>query len=174
MFCLDNTASKTSELTKINRNTVNYWYKKFRNLIYLKRINMRVGFRYGNILNFNVHKLILSISKNGDNIFIDYTPVEDYDGLLFFFNKSNKNIKICLNFDYQFLIYFKYSKYISLSSNTREFKLFWIFCESRLSKFNGVSKYFDLHLKECEWRWRNDNLEEELLFMIKESGFIKC
>lgn len=30
---------------------------------------------------------------------------------------------------------------------------FWSFTKRRLAKFNGVKKHFDLHLKECEWRW---------------------
>jgi len=30
---------------------------------------------------------------------------------------------------------------------------FWSFAKRRLSKFNGVKKNFNLHLKECEWRY---------------------
>ena len=30
---------------------------------------------------------------------------------------------------------------------------FWSFTKRRLAKFNGVRKNFDIHLKECEWRW---------------------
>lgn len=30
---------------------------------------------------------------------------------------------------------------------------FWSFTKRRLAKFNGVKRYFELHLKECEWRW---------------------
>jgi transposase len=30
---------------------------------------------------------------------------------------------------------------------------FWSFTKRRLAKFNGYTQYFDLHLKECEWRW---------------------
>ena len=30
---------------------------------------------------------------------------------------------------------------------------FWSFTKRRLNKFNGYSVNFDLHLKECEWRW---------------------
>jgi transposase-like protein len=33
---------------------------------------------------------------------------------------------------------------------------FWSFTKRRLAKFNGVSRDFELHLKECEWRWRKD------------------
>jgi len=45
---------------------------------------------------------------------------------------------------------------------------FWSFTKRRLAKFNGVRKNFDLHLKECEWRWnRNFNtLNRELKKMM--------
>ena len=41
---------------------------------------------------------------------------------------------------------------------------FWSFTKRRLAKFNGVTKNFNLHLKECEWRWGKDNdtLNQEL------------
>lgn len=41
---------------------------------------------------------------------------------------------------------------------------FWSFTKRRLSKFNGVKKNFELHLKECEWRYgkKSDTLEKEL------------
>lgn len=38
---------------------------------------------------------------------------------------------------------------------------FWSFTKRRLAKFNGVKKYFDLHLKECEWRWKKTQKEME-------------
>lgn len=34
---------------------------------------------------------------------------------------------------------------------------FWSFTCRRMQKFNGVSKFYYLHLKECEWRWKNDH-----------------
>jgi transposase-like protein len=41
---------------------------------------------------------------------------------------------------------------------------FWSFTKRRLAKFNGAKVNFDLHLKECEWRWAKDhaNLYDEL------------
>ena len=41
---------------------------------------------------------------------------------------------------------------------------FWSFTKRRLAKFNGVKVNFELHLKECEWRYSKDNvkLEKEL------------
>lgn len=46
---------------------------------------------------------------------------------------------------------------------------FWSFTKRRLSKFNGVTKNFDLHLKECEWRYGKsyDILKKELEKIIK-------
>lgn len=46
---------------------------------------------------------------------------------------------------------------------------FWSFTKRRLAKFNGVKKNFELHLKECEWRYgrENDILEKELWEIIK-------
>ena len=47
---------------------------------------------------------------------------------------------------------------------------FWSFTKRRLSKFNGYSTNFDLHLKECQWRWgkTTEILIDELLKIIKE------
>lgn len=37
---------------------------------------------------------------------------------------------------------------------------FWSFSKRRMRKFNGLYKHvFDLHLKECEWRWKKTGTE---------------
>ena len=38
---------------------------------------------------------------------------------------------------------------------------FWSFTKRRLAKFNGTRANFELHLKECEWRWRKDQAKME-------------
>jgi transposase len=45
---------------------------------------------------------------------------------------------------------------------------FWSFTKRRLTKFNGCKKNFDLHLKECEWRWNKnfDTLYAEIKTLI--------
>jgi len=48
---------------------------------------------------------------------------------------------------------------------------FWSYCKMRLSKFHGLkSEDFYLHLKECEFRYnnRNDDLYKLILQVIKE------
>lgn len=46
---------------------------------------------------------------------------------------------------------------------------FWSFTKRRLAKFNGVKKYFELRLKECEWRYAKDpnDLIKELWPIMK-------
>lgn len=46
---------------------------------------------------------------------------------------------------------------------------FWSFSKRRLDKFNGVTANFELHLKECEWRWNRDlnELQRQLWDFIK-------
>jgi transposase len=48
---------------------------------------------------------------------------------------------------------------------------FWSFCKRRLAKFNGYKKNFELHLKECEWRWNFENeseMEKNLTSILKK------
>ena len=47
---------------------------------------------------------------------------------------------------------------------------FWSFTKRRLTRFNGVKKYFYLHIKECEWRWKRDEkeLQESLMKILKD------
>lgn len=51
---------------------------------------------------------------------------------------------------------------------------FWSFTKRRLNKFNGTKKYFELHLKECEWRWGKTTNEmiDSLTKMLK--GYDRC
>lgn len=51
---------------------------------------------------------------------------------------------------------------------------FWSFTKRRLAKFNGVKVNFELHLKECEWRYRKkpDQLYQELIVLLKRYRFL--
>ena len=47
---------------------------------------------------------------------------------------------------------------------------FWSFTKRRLAQFNGVKKNFELHLKECEWRYSKDHksLLKELSVIVNK------
>ena len=47
----------------------------------------------------------------------------------------------------------KINKLTEKHSRVNAIDAFWSFTTRRLSKFNGVKKNFELHLKECEWRY---------------------
>ena len=49
---------------------------------------------------------------------------------------------------------------------------FWSFVKRRLGKFNGVKSHFDLHLKECEWRWKKpqEQMNKELCKLLVKYG----
>ena len=52
---------------------------------------------------------------------------------------------------------------------------FWSFTKRRLAKFNGVKRNFELHLKECEWRYNKtfpQLLDEIKLFITKNKNLM--
>ena len=52
---------------------------------------------------------------------------------------------------------------------------FWSFTKRRLAKFNGVKRNFELHLKECEWRYNKtlpQLLDELKLFITKNKDLM--
>ena len=46
---------------------------------------------------------------------------------------------------------------------------FWSFTKGRLAKFRGTKVNFELHLKECEWRYKKTKrqLYQELIVLLK-------
>lgn len=59
------------------------------------------------------------------------------------------------------LAFLNYSKdnQVKATGNSYTIESFWSFCSRRLYKFNGISRHFYLHLKECEWRWKKSEKE---------------
>jgi len=67
---------------------------------------------------------------------------------------------------YDGLVDVGYNKHFRMNHGENEFpkghgihingiESFWSFTKRRLRKFNGLAHHtFDLHLKECEWRWK--------------------
>lgn len=80
---------------------------------------------------------------------------------------------------YNGLVDVGYDKHFRVNHGNNEFahgkchingiESFWSFSKRRLAKFNGVTANFELHLKECEWRWGKDvdELQRHLWSLIK-------
>jgi len=84
---------------------------------------------------------------------------------------------------YNGLVDVGYSKHFRVYHGANEFardghchingiESFWSFTKRRLAKFNGVKANFELHLKECEWRWKKDadTLAKDLWKILRESS----
>lgn len=80
---------------------------------------------------------------------------------------------------YNGLVDVGYDKHFRVNHGNNEFahanchingiESFWSFCKRRMAKFNGVTANFELHLKECEWRWKREahELQQHLWTLIK-------
>ena len=79
---------------------------------------------------------------------------------------------------YDGLVDVGYGKHFRVNHSANEFsrgngihingiESFWSFTKRRLPKFNGLAEHvFDLHLKDCEWRWKKT--EKELSAELKK------
>lgn len=87
---------------------------------------------------------------------------------------------------YNGLVDVGYDKHFRVSHGDNEFskgngihingiESFWSFTKRRLRKFNGLAQHtFDLHLKECEWRWKKKapELMQDLTAILGRYGTI--
>jgi len=82
---------------------------------------------------------------------------------------------------YDGLVDVGYDKHLRVNHGKNEFALegdihingiesFWSFTKRRLKKFNGVKVNFEMHLKECEFRWRKSN---EIMYNILKQNLKK-
>lgn len=182
VFCLDISASDASKKIKINRNTINHWYFKFRKIIYNNQIKLRsiyfINKSKNNISIKNKNNNLLLSIEIFNNIFIDISDQKNKETIRrIIYNNKIDHESIFSQSHYNGLIDVKNSKCINIFNNkyykNSELKLFWHFCESRFTKFNGISLNFDFHLKECEWRWKNKNfLEKNLRLLLKQNKIL--
>ena len=74
-----------------------------------------------------------------------------------------------VGFDKHFRINHKKDEFSRNHVHVNGIESFWAFTKWRLTKFKGVKKNFNLHLKECEWIWRKTPqiLDESLRNLLK-------
>ena len=202
-FCLDIDASKTAQLLRLNRKTVNRYFGTFRRLIQQyqttemaqfvgiveldesffgpSRVRGRPGPRkrgrgttkqpvfgiyerngriytelVSNCSALTLQKIIRGRVSPDSVILTD--GWRGYDGL------------VDVGFDKHLRIN-KSKHFVSKGVHINGIEAFWSFTKRRLAKFNGVKKNFELHLKECEWRYNKTptQLRQELRQMIRQN-----
>lgn len=201
-FCHDETAEKCSTYTGLNRNTVNRIYKKLRIRIAkesiastpelgefevdesyfgAKRIRGKRGRgaagktpvfgllkREGKVYVTIVKKcsraelmpIIEGKILEGSTIYSDGWKA--YDGLI-------------LNGYDHYRVFHSKDEFARGKAHVNGIESFWSYAKRRLSKFNGLTDdTFNLHLKECEWRWnhKDENLYDIMLKMLRKNPLI--
>jgi transposase-like protein len=201
-FCTDIDATKTAFLTGINRNTVNRYYKLFRELIYARQqsdLEKFFGIVECDEAYFGSKRLrgvymrqkrgrgtwkqpVFGIFERDGRVYTEIVP----DSKLVTLRKaitgkiSVESIVITDGWrGYNGLVDVGYDKHLRIDKSKyfsdgkgvhiNGIESFWSFVKRRLQKFNGVKAYFNLHLKESEWRWKKteDQLINELWTMLK-------
>ena len=191
-FCADLTATQTAALFGLNRNTVNRYYRLFREAIRAHQDALRDDF-HGTVEADESYfgatrprgrigpkkrgrgadkQPVFGIIERGGRVFTEIVPDVK--------KKTLQDIirgKVALDATiiadgwraYSGLVDVGYDRHLRIKKYRKEgnpftdgdvhingIESFWSFAKRRLAKFNGTVQNFELHLKECEWRWRKD------------------
>ena len=169
-FCIDIDATKTALLLKLNRKTVNRFFLAFRRLIHSSQLSSKAH------MNFPVPARDPGESEDARGaskhlLFGMYVR----DGAIYTEPISGSLTKTCRALlkgklspeqavqtegwpGYDGLVDVGHDKYLRIGKTEKSVKIdaieaYWSFVKRRLAKFNGANRHFDLHLKECEWRY---------------------
>jgi len=183
-FVADLSATQTSEITRINRNTVNRYFNAFRERVceicaqespfsgsvevdesYFgpRRVRGKRGRgAYGKTI-------VFGLLKRGDKVYTEIVPdasKQTLQGII----RGHVDLESVIHSDgwkgYDGLVDIGYDKHYRVNRGANEFaqgrnhingiESFWSFAKMRLTQFHGIDKKkFLLHLKECEFRFNH-------------------
>lgn len=191
-FSLDLSATQTSKILKINRNTINRYYNLFRQLILLNQMDefrtfvgevevdesyfgaKRIRGQCGKLKRGRGTKKqpVFGIFERNGRVYTEIVPdckKQTLQSIILGVVDPGTVMYSDGWRGYSGLVSIGYDKHLRVKHNENEFskgngvhingiESFWSFTKRRLAQFNGVKKNFNLHLKECEWRWKRDEL----------------
>jgi transposase-like protein len=198
-FALDLTASDASQLTGLSHRTTIKIFGKIRQRIAeecerqspFKDGDVEVDESY-----FGPHRvrgkrgrgasgktIVFGLLKRDDKVYTEVVP-DCKKATLQAIIRGRVSVDAVIHSDgwrgYDGLVDVGYAKHYRVHHGQNEFahdqshingiESFWSYAKRRLQKFNGVpAATFNLHLKECEWRFnhRHDNLYLELLRLLR-------
>lgn len=135
LFSVDLTASQIAELSGVNRNTVNRYVTAFRERIA----------RYCEIVPDCSRATLQGIIRGRVDLesVIHSDGWRGYDGL------------VDLGYQKHFRVQHSHNEFSNKHSHINGIESFWSYAKTRLVRFRGLQKQtFYLHLKECEFRFR--------------------
>ena len=195
-FCDDLTATQTAKLTGINRNTVNRYYRLFREKIAKHQESISNGFRgqveldesyfggknHGRRGRGTEKIPVFGIKKRNGRVYtqiIRNATSAEIRPIIRDFVRRGSIVYTDGWRAYDGLVldgykHFRINHQIYQYSNRRGAHVngienFWSYAKRRLAKFNGINpKNFYLHLKECEWRYNEKpELYQKLSLILK-------
>lgn len=201
-FCVDVDATRTAYLTGINRNTVNRYYRMFRELIFDKQqsdLEQFFGVVECDESYFGRKRLrgvympqkrgrgtwkrpVFGIFEREGRVYTEIVPDNkiptlrkvivgkiSVESVVITDGWRGYNGLVDVGFDRHFRINKKKQFSNKRGVHINGIESFWSFVKRRFQKFNGVKMYFNLHLKECEWRWKKttEEMTVELWNMMK-------
>lgn len=202
LFCADVTATQAALITGLNRNTVNRYFRLFREAIHSHQTGLRAqlcGTVEVDESYFGPSRVrgkagrgrglgrqpVFGIIERGGRVFTEIVPDVKKKTLqaLIRGHAAPETVIVSDGFrSYDGLVDVGYDKHLRLNKyyerdrprfaengvHINGIESFWSFTKRRLAKFNGTVMLFELHLKECEWRWAKDyhTLVKELILLV--------
>jgi transposase len=200
-FALDLTASRTAQLTGLTRKSVNVIFLRIRERVAeeceraspFSQCEVEVDESYFGARRVRGKRgrgasgktIVFGIFKRNGSVYTEIVP-DCKKVTLQAIIRGRVAVEAVIHSDgwrgYDGLVDVGYSKHYRVNHGSNEFvrgtahvngiEGFWSFAKRRLQKFNGVSaETFNLHLKECEYRFnnRNKNLYRELLKLLRKN-----
>ena len=195
-FCADLTATQAATVLNLNRNTVNRYYRIFREAIrdhQRRRMEMFRGVvevdesYFGAVRKRGDPGLrvrgrgaskqpVFGVIERGGEVFTEIIPDAKKKTLQALI-RGKVSLEATIMSDgwvgYDGLVDVGYDAHFRIEKAVRAregkspfangpvhingIESFWSFAKRRLAKFNGTRANFELHIKECEWRWRKDH-----------------
>ena len=185
LFCLDLTATQATELTNLNRNTVNRFYSAMRQRIYeysqqttpiIGEVEVdesyfgsrRVRGKRGR--GASGKTIVFGLFKRGGKVYTEIVP-DVKSATLQDIVRGRVDVESVIHTDgwrgYDGLVDLGYEKHFRVNHANSEFskgdgnhingiESFWGYAKHRLVKFNGIPKdLFEIYLKETEFRFNN-------------------
>ena len=192
-FCQDINASKTANITKLNRNTINRIYTILRKRIFKfsqNQIQEKGNFELDESY-FGARRIrgkrgrgaagktpVFGLLKRDGNVHVqivhncskqELLPIiqgKILKGSTIYTDGWRAYAGLILNGYDHYRVFHSHNEFARGKCHVNGIEGFWSFCKRRLAKFNGMDgDLFYLHLKECEFRFnhRNENIYMLLL-----------
>jgi len=195
-FCEDETATKTSKYTNINRNTINRFFFLLRKRILQnsQKKNPELGVFELDESYFGAKRIrgkrgrgaagktpVFGLLKRDGKVFVSIVkncskeqlmPIiqgKILEGSTIHTDGWKAYNGLILNGYDHYRVYHSHNEFARGKCHVNGIESFWSFTKRRMAKFNGLTdEKFNLHLKESEFRWNHRDKKKMYDIMLKD------